>query len=182
MGKETATKRRSKRTGVARQTSFAIEAKPRAKREQDLVLSARDALSCCTRRRELKVATDLEASESSKKKRKGARKEEEQRERESGKTNSEARDPAATCSIFSGGGRACTFEEKKKLSIWSTSSLDCSPNPPSASDAMPTAPLPLSKRPGSIVAALFFASHIPVTLLVDSQAGEKKRVSFFFSF
>ena len=47
---------------------------------------------------------------------------------------------------------------------------------------MPPAPLPLSKRPGSIVAALFFASHIPVTLLVDSQAGEKKRVSFFFSF
>jgi len=38
--------------------------------------------------------------------------------------------------------------------------------------AMPPASLPLSRRPGSIIAALFFASHIPVTLLVDSQAGE----------
>jgi hypothetical protein len=40
---------------------------------------------------------------------------------------------------------------------------------------MPPAPLPLSRRPGSIVAALFFASHIPVTLLVDSQAGELEK-------
>ena len=47
--------------------------------------------------------------------------------------------------------------------------------PPIAFDAMPPAPLPLSRRPGSIVAALFFASHIPVTLLVDSQAGELEK-------
>jgi len=45
---------------------------------------------------------------------------------------------------------------------------------------MPPAPLPLSKRPGSIVAAIFFASHIPVTLLVDSQAGEKEEEKSFF--
>ena len=33
-------------------------------------------------------------------------------------------------------------------------------------------PLPLSARPMSLVAIAFFASHIPVTLFVDSQAGE----------
>jgi hypothetical protein len=35
-------------------------------------------------------------------------------------------------------------------------------------------PLPLTLRPFSLVAVLFFLSHIPVTLFVDSQAGEKR--------
>jgi len=37
------------------------------------------------------------------------------------------------------------------------------------------APLPLSARPMSLLAIAFFASHIPVTLFVDSQAGEEER-------
>jgi hypothetical protein len=35
-------------------------------------------------------------------------------------------------------------------------------------------PLPLSRRPMSLLAIAFFLSHIPVTLFVDSQAGALK--------
>lgn len=141
--------------------------------EEPSKLSVRDALSCCTRRRQVKAATDLEASESSRKKRKGKK-----RKRESGKNKqrSEREFGKATCSIFSFSAVERALSKSSRSGhgdLLARLLPNCL--------VMPPAPLPLSKRPGSIVAAIFFASHIPVTLLVDSQAGEKKRKSLFFS-